>query len=145
MEVVIRKAHESDYKEIMQLLASNSLPTVDIMEENIELFVGLLGEKIIATVGIEYYGECALLRSLSVKEGYKNQKIGETLLHFINDMCKKRSIQSLYLLTTTAEHYFSRFGFYVTSRKDTPQVIQSTREFSSICPSSAIIMRNVFA
>lgn len=141
MNMAIHRAHENEYEEIIHLLASNRLPTSDIHEKNIELYVGLSNDKIVATVGVEYYGKCALLRSLSVKEGYKHQKIGETLLQFINDTCQQRAIDSLYLLTTTAEHYFQRFGFDIIARSDTPYVIQATREFCSICPSSAIIMR----
>lgn len=145
MEIVVRKADENEYEEIIHLLSSNALPISDLYEKNIELYVGLSNGKIVATVGIEYYGDCALLRSLSVKEDYKNKRIGETLLQFINDTCQRRAIQSLYLLTTTAEHYFKRFGFDVIARNDTPYVIQETREFCSICPSSAIIMRKNLA
>lgn len=145
MEIVIRQAYENEYEKVIHLLSSNALPTSDIYEKNIELYVGLFNGEIIATVGIEYYGEYALLRSLSVKEDYKNKRIGETLLQFINDRYQQRYIQSLYLLTTTAEHYFKRFGFDVIARNDTPSVIQATREFCSICPSSAIIMRNNLA
>lgn len=145
MELLIRQTHANEYEEIIHLLSSNELPTSDLYEKNIELYVGLLNGEIVATVGMEYYEKCALLRSLSVKEDYKNKKIGETLLQFINDMCQQRSIQFLYLLTTTAEHYFKRFGFDVIDRNDTPPIIQATREFCSICPSSAIIMRKNLA
>jgi len=145
MEIVVRKADENEYEEIIHLLSSNALPISDLDEKNIELYVGLSNGKIVATVGMESYGDCALLRSLSIKEEYKNKRIGETLLQFINDTCQRRAIQSLYLLTTTADHYFKRFGFDVIDRSHTPSVIQSTREFCGICPSSAIIMRKNLA
>lgn len=145
MEITIRKAHEHEYEEIIHLLASNRLPTSDIDEENVELYIGVLNEEMIATVGIETYGKFALLRSLCVKEGYKNRTIGEALLQFIHNACQEKAIHSLFLLTTTAERYFERFGYGVIHRQEAPKVIQTTREFCSICPSSAIIMQKNLA
>ncbi|ATB70003.1 Amino-acid acetyltransferase [Sulfurospirillum diekertiae] len=140
MEMHIRKAIENEYRAITHLLASNQLPTADIYEKNITLFVGLIDEKIVATIGIETYGNEALLRSLCVKEGFKNQKLGEKILTYLISFCATANIQTVYLLTTTAEHYFERYGFEKIGREKTPQSIQNTREFQDICPSSAIIM-----
>lgn len=140
MELILRKAQENEYRAIIHLLASNALPTADIYEKNITLFVGVHGSEIIATIGIETYGNVALLRSLCVKEGYKNQKVGEQILSYLITLCKHENIEALYLLTTTAEHYFLRHGFEKITRENTPLHIQQTREFKDICPSSAVIM-----
>jgi amino-acid N-acetyltransferase len=45
------------------------------------------------------------------------------------------------LLTTTAERYFPRFGFERVDRKDVPESVRASVEFTSACPSSAIVMR----
>lgn len=140
MELSIRKAEQNDYRAIIHLLASNLLPTVDMYETNITLFVGLLKNEIVATIGIEKYGKVGLLRSLCVKEGFKNQKLGEKMLTYLLSFCAHENIKTVYLLTTTAEHYFARFGFAKIEREKTPVTIQNTREFQDICPSSAIIM-----
>jgi len=140
MPMDIRQAAENEYRAIAHLLASNHLPTADIHEKNITLFVGLIDEKVVATIGVETYGNEALLRSLCVKDGFKNQKLGEKMLAYLLSFCTHENIQTVYLLTTTAEHYFVRHGFETITRDETPQSIQHTREFQSICPSSAIIM-----
>lgn len=140
MELILRKAQENEYRAIIHLLASNALPTSDIYEKNITLFVGVQKDEIIATIGIEIYENVALLRSLCVKEGYKNLKVGEKMLSYLITLCKHENIEALYLLTTTAEDYFTRHGFRKIGRENTPQSIQKTREFKDICPSSAVIM-----
>ena len=140
MEMTLRKATENEYRAIIHLLVSNHLPTTDIYEKNITLFVGLVEGEIVATIGIEMYEHVGLLRSLCVKEGFKNQKLGEKMLTYLLNFCAHENIQTLYLLTTTAEHYFTRFGFETITRDETPPSIQNTREFQDICPSSAIIM-----
>lgn len=140
MNMTLRKATENEYRAILHLLASNHLPTADIYEKKITLFVGVIENEIVATIGIELYGNEALLRSLCVKEGFKNQKLGEKMLSYLFNFCAAESIKTLFLLTTTAEHYFVRYGFEKIMRDETPKTIQNTREFQDICPASAIIM-----
>jgi len=123
MELTIRTATENEYRAIIHLLASNHLPTADIYEKNITLFIGLIENEIVATIGIETYGNEALLRSLCVKEGFKNQKLGEQMLSYLLSFCKTKNIKTLYLLTTTAEHYFVRYGFEKITRDETPETI----------------------
>ena len=141
MNITIQKATENEYRAIIHLLASNQLPTVDIYEKNITLFVGVIEYEIVATIGIELYDNEALLRSLCVKEGFKNQKMGEKMLSYLLNFCATESIKTLYLLTTTSEHYFVSYGFEKITRDETPKTIQNTREFQDICPSSAVVMK----
>ena len=48
---------------------------------------------------------------------------------------------ALYLLTTTAERYFPKFGFERIERAEVPLSVQTSIEFTSACPSSATVMR----
>ena len=47
----------------------------------------------------------------------------------------------MYLLTTTAERYFARFGFVQIARDDVPGAVQQSVEFREACPASAVVMR----
>lgn len=140
MKVTIRKATLVEYPTIISLLASHHLPTSDIGQSAIALFVALINNEIVGTVGIEKYAPLGLLRSLAVKENFKNQKIGEAMLEKINELCAQEGISDLYLLTTTAEHYFEKHGFSKVERTNVPEAIKQTREFNDICPASAVIM-----
>jgi amino-acid N-acetyltransferase len=44
-------------------------------------------------------------------------------------------------LTTTAEHFFPKFGFERIARADVPSSVQRSVEFTSVCPASATVMR----
>jgi amino-acid N-acetyltransferase len=48
---------------------------------------------------------------------------------------------AVFLLTTTAEHYFSALGFARVERHDVPASVQTSIEFTTACPSSATVMR----
>ncbi|HEY8310016.1 MAG TPA: hypothetical protein VIG47_05635, partial [Gemmatimonadaceae bacterium] len=49
-------------------------------------------------------------------------------------------IQALYLLTTTAEGYFPRFGFTRISRETASDGVRNSVEFRDACPASATVM-----
>jgi amino-acid N-acetyltransferase len=53
----------------------------------------------------------------------------------------KQELQEVYLITTTADHYFDRYGFAPVNREHVPEAIQQTRQFSGLCPSSAVVMK----
>ena len=46
----------------------------------------------------------------------------------------------LYLLTTTAEDFFPRFGFSRITRQEVPESVRASVEFRSACPASAVVM-----
>jgi N-acetylglutamate synthase-like GNAT family acetyltransferase len=47
----------------------------------------------------------------------------------------------VYLATTTAAPFFSTIGFSEVPRESVPPAVLDTRQLSSICPSSATIMK----
>lgn len=140
MILKIQPATENDLKEIKSLLTVNQLPTEDINEKSVQLFISIFNNELIGTIGIEKYNQIGLLRSLAVKDEYRNQKVGEKLVNFLFDYCKGEQIRELYLLTTTAEKYFERIGFQKIDRNNVPEIIMQTREFKDICPVSAVVM-----
>ena len=52
-----------------------------------------------------------------------------------------RGANAVFLLTTTAERFFPRFGFEPIDREQVPQSVRASVEFQSACPASAIVMR----
>lgn len=135
---IARNPPESVIKEI---LISAQLPTDDIMPDHMEHFFGAWsGSTLVGVVGIEPYGTVALLRSLAVVGPKRGSGLGSRLLARIEQYATERGIRSMFLLTTTAESYFGKRGYLVSSREAAPKAIQNTKEFASICPSSAVLM-----
>jgi len=81
-----------------------------------------------------------LLRSLAVAERHREIGLGASLTTEIETYACACGIETLYLLTTTAETFFLNQGFHVIDRIDVPASIRTTEEFKSICPSIAICM-----
>ena len=60
--------------------------------------------------------------------------------HALNE-AKRRGIHDVFLLTTTAEHYFPRFGFACVSRESVAADVQASVEFRGASPSTAVLMQ----
>ena len=135
-----RLANSADRKEVQSLLKKNSLPYEDLESSMVSLFVSVLNGQIIGCIGIEIKGKSGLLRSFSVADKYKNQGVGNKLFNKLINYSKSKNINKLHLLTTTADKYFSKKGFVKSDRISAPESIQTTTEFSTLCPSSSVYM-----
>jgi amino-acid N-acetyltransferase len=144
----IRGATPEDLAAIERLLSDASLPTdgvADIMRTDPEnFFVAEVVDRDKAIVGVGGLEVCngdALLRSVAVRPEWRTHGLGQELVRRIVCHAESRGIRALYLLTTTAEHYFPRFGFERIERGTVPSEIAETLEFKSACPETATAMR----
>lgn len=136
-----RKALNSDLNQIEFMLKKSKLPYVDC-KYHLKNFVVLEDDgKTVGVGGSELYGDTALLRSLTVLEQYRGRGIGNSIFFNIKEDIVEHGVKTIYLLTETAEEYFKRLGFEEVSREIVPQEIRKTEQFSSLCPSSAAVMK----
>jgi len=126
---------------VKELLASAQLPTSDITPDHIANFFGAWsGSTLVGVVGIEPHGSVALLRSLAVAASKRGAGLGSRLLEQAEQYAAEGGIHSVFLLTTTAESFFTKRGYSKISREAAPEAIRNTKEFAGICPSSSVLM-----
>src|SRR5262249_44109748 len=125
---------------ILELLLANDLPIADL-DENKTLFGCLNNGDVIGAGGFEVYGNYALLRSICVTKDLQRKGLGKFIVGELENIASQKGAGVIYLLTTTAKDFFTREGYEAIDRNDTPNEIKNTTEFSSVCPSSAIVMR----
>jgi len=126
----------------LALLQSAGLPTVDLTTEHCEhFFFSGSAHDPSGIVGLELYGDVALLRSLVVMPGRRGAGEGSVLLRHAEEHARVKGVRTLYLLTTTAEQFFARHGYSHAPRESAPEAIRATREFSGICPASSAFMK----
>ena len=137
-DIQFRFASISDKHAVEQLLTALDLPHNDIDQHLAHFILAESNKKLIGVIGVDAYGSIGLLRSLGV--GEKNQKsgLGTALTSRMLAYARTLGIKKLYLLTLTAEHFFSNKNFTKIERSKVPDVIKSTTEFSSLCPGTAI-------
>lgn len=126
---------------IEALLQKCDLPFEDCKEQ-LDNFYGInSGNDLIAIGALQIEGPVALLRSVAVLEGHRGMGLAVRMTQHLLEVSRTNRVRDIYLLTESAEHYFTRFGFQAVERNLVPAYVQSTRQFESLCPASAQAMR----
>ena len=99
------------------------------------------GGRIAGVAGVERYGPHALLRSVAVAEVLRGSGVGEALVRDRLAAAEAEGAEDVWLLTTTAERWFPRFGFVRVERAAIPAPLQASAEVSHACPASAAVLR----
>ena len=134
-------AQPDDIDQIKGLLAECELPYEDITPSDLTHFCLLRdGDRLAGVIGLEIFGQFALLRSLAVPAGYRKRGIGAELVGRAQEHAHSHKVEALYLLTTTAERFFSKRGYRRVERSKVPEPVQGSVEFSTLCPASAACM-----
>lgn len=141
MGIRFTAATPADEPGIRILLKDAGLPYEKFEAHLLTFITAKEGDALIGTMGMEVYGGVALLRSLVVTTSRRGAGIGGALYSRIEQLAHRKGVQTLYLLTQTAQHFFSRRGFNVIKREEAPAAIQNTGEFVSHCPLAAVCMK----
>lgn len=139
--MVIQAAAETDLPAIRRLLDADHLPLAGVDEHVGTMVVAKDGDEITGAAAVELYPDGALLRSVVVDSSVRGRGLGHQLTEAALRVAKGRGSRTAFLLTTTAENFFPKMGFERISRDDVPTSVQTSVEFQSACPASAIVMR----
>lgn len=124
------------------LLLSAGLPVSDLREApSLELFGLRADGRLVGVVGVERYGEVALLRSLAVDAAHRASGYGREIVRHAEHWAAQQGVTTCYLLTTTANDFFARLGYELACRAEAPADIAATSQFSGLCPASSTFMR----
>jgi len=136
----IRAAVPEDLSAVERLLTENDLPLLGVREAFKDFVVAESNGRIVGVAGLEVCRENALLRSVAVSQDWRSKGIARALVTRAIADAEARGLQGLYLLTTTAEHYFPSFGFAPVVRENVPADVRVTTEFTTTCSATAIAM-----
>ncbi len=137
----IRPATERDLPAITALLETNKLPLAGVEAYVATTLVLQRNARVVACAAVEMHGAAGLLRSVAVQEELRGEGLGHQITQAALDLARARGLTSVYLLTTTAEKFFPRFGFREVAREDVDAEVQKSVEFTKACPASAVAMR----
>jgi len=126
---------------MLALLAASGLPTAGLREHLDSAYIARRGARVVGTAALEVYAGGALLRSVAVDKTERGGGLGRLLTERAIGEADARELAAVYLLTTTAEEYFTRFGFSIVAREQVPDSLRASVEFQSACPASATVMR----
>ena len=141
MSATIDRARPDEIPRVLRLLEQQGLPLDGARELGEGLLVARQDGQVVGAAGLEFYVDGALLRSVVVEAGIQGQRLGQRLTEAALALASERCAPAVFLLTTTAERFFLRFGFERIDRNDVPASVRGSVEFTSACPASAVVMR----
>lgn len=139
----IRLCESGERERVLALLAACGLPTDGLADHWDATWVAADPEapgEVVGCVALEFHGDAALLRSLATRPDRRARGLGQALFEFAMARAEERGVESVALLTTTAEPFFARRGFEAVSRDALPTSLRASAEFRGACPASAAAM-----
>ena len=140
---LFRFATAADTTRICDLLEREALPTSDLASAQPEFVVACEGDEVVGIGALQRFGTTALLRSVAVAAAQRGSGLGRHIVQVLEDRAREQGITDLVLLTQTAERFFERQGYRIVERQSAPSAVQSSEEFRSLCPASAVCMSKV--
>ncbi len=136
--MILRDATAADRVAARDLLVAAGLPVDDLDDTGVNLRVAVDAAGIPeGVVGLQRFGDIALLRSLAVRPDRRAGGLGGALVAAAEHDARAAGVRRLVLLTTTAAGFFARHGYTPCARDDVPADVRGSTQFASSCPASA--------
>jgi N-acetylglutamate synthase-like GNAT family acetyltransferase len=136
----VRRARAEDRASVERLLESAKLPTAGVGDQFTTFFVAVSASGVVGAVGLERYGDNALLRSCVVAEASRGRGIGVLLTMRVLEDGLSKGVKRVYVVTTDAMTYFEKLGFKVVPREQALADVGESAEFKGGCPETATCM-----
>jgi len=138
--VEITKASNEDLESVYSLLNLVILPIEGVADNFHNFFVAWGKDQLQGCAGIEIYEDIGLIRSVAVHPSFQGRGLGRKLVEKIQRFSIKKGLKEIYLLTETAEEFFSKQNYSVIPRDEADNRVKKSIEFTTLCPDSAICM-----
>lgn len=138
----LRAARADDLAAVQALLRDAQLHLEGLEEQFPQGYVvAESGGALVGAMGVETYGHFGLLRSAVVAPSLRGTGLGKQLTANRIAWARAWRLESLYLLTVTAEPFFAHLGFSKLPRASAPAEVQKSLEFAKLCGSTSVCMR----
>lgn len=129
----------SGFDAFESLLAEAGLPTDDL-DGAARLFAMDANRAIVGYGGLEGNGPDLMVRSVVVPASQRGRGHGGMIAEALAGQARADGAERLWLLTTSADGFFADRVWTVMDRASAPDAVRSSRQYSGLCPASAVLM-----
>ena len=133
-------ASGGDLDAIRRLLVAALLPSGDLGAPNQRFIVARQGGRVVGCAGLETFGEDGQLRSMAVHWTSRNSGLGSSLHARLLFEALQAGVRNLYVVTTTAEDFFTRQGYRKVRATDVPPGVLASEEYATFVPGGGVVM-----
>ncbi len=136
----IAPASGGDLDAIKRLLSAALLPSGDVGGPDQRFIVASQGGRVLGCAGLESHGEDGQLRSMAVRWTSRNAGLGSRLHERLLFEAVMAGVRTLYVVTTTAEDFFTRHGYRRIAARQAPPRLLASEEFAAFVPGGGVVM-----
>lgn len=137
----IRDAESADFPSLHELLEICQLTTAGVDPTAGSYFAAVGHGSTLGMVGLEIYGSVALLRSFAVRPEFRGKGVGKALVGHLLARAKEAGLSPVYLLTHTAEPFFTSLGFVKITRAEIPSPVLKSLALCTNCHPDSVCMK----
>lgn len=126
-------------------LAEANLPADDLDLEGRRFFRFVADGRTVGYGGFEPHGANALIRSVVVLPEARGAGYGRAIAGLLAAEAGRAGAREAYLLTTSAEAFFSHLGFATIARAEAPAEILETPQAASMCTTAPLMRLRISA
>lgn len=130
MTADLRGARTDDLAAIDALIMAEHLPAFRTGEFLDTFWVIEREGRLVGCVGLEVYGQAALLRSVITSPELRGQGYGDVLVRKAFEEAQERGVKRLYLFTMDKAPFFARHGFERCTMDDFEPVARECSQYS---------------
>jgi amino-acid N-acetyltransferase len=128
-------------EQMFKLLKDNNLSAEGLLDDHVLRYALIGNQQLIGIGALTIFQDEAMLRSVSVNKDHQENGVGRSLVQQIIREARSDNLNTLYLLTDTAEGFFKKLGFKTISRKELPVVFDQDILVQSACSLSSAVMK----
>jgi arsenate reductase len=136
----LEPASGGDYEQIRAIVAASLLPSRTVGMPNQRFILARSDGRVIGCAGLELYGTDGQVRSLAVNWTRRNAGLGTHLHERLLHEAALSGVRTLYVITATAEGFFTRHGWKRVALEQVPPEIRASEEFATLAPAAAASM-----
>lgn len=138
--LTVADAQPAELGEICSLLACAGLSSEGVADHFGGFLVAREDGRLAATACLEDHGTCGLVRSVATVPDRQGCGLAGSLVRALIHRARARGHEVVYVLTTTAQGYFVRFGFRRIERTEVrPEVLEAGQLKGQECESAAVM------
>ncbi|RPI23111.1 MAG: GNAT family N-acetyltransferase [Actinobacteria bacterium] len=136
----LRAGTRDDLPAVWAMLDGAGLPTTGVDPADLTLLVADEGGVAVGAAAVEAHSSHGLLRSVVVDPELRRRSLGTALVAAAVAEAEDAGLDDLWLLTETAEGFFSSHGWQRMTAADLPAAVRLSPEYTAHCSDSAVVM-----
>jgi N-acetylglutamate synthase-like GNAT family acetyltransferase len=131
-------------EKVRMLLLGEGLPVHNLGASPVSFFQAQTHSgAVVGWGGLEPYGSHAILRSVVVNSVLRGLGTGRTMVEALVAEARQQGLSHLWLLTQSAEGFFTKLGFDLVARDAAPAAIRLSEEFCELADTEASCMTKI--